>query len=44
MQFISGAVNKVKDGYLFAIDWIEGHPHLTLWAGVVVMICALVFA
>lgn len=36
-------MDKVKDGYLKAIDWIEDHPHLTLWsaAGAIVVALAL---
>lgn len=33
-------MDKIKDGYLKAIDWIEDHPHRTFWSslGVVALV------
>jgi hypothetical protein len=34
MQTISNVLNKIRDGYVKAVDWVEDHPHLTIWASV----------
>lgn len=31
MAALSRPLNALKDGYLKAVDWIELHPHGTLW-------------
>lgn len=36
-------MNTLKNGYLKAIDWIEDHPHLTLWSAAGAIVLALVF-
>ena len=28
------AMNWVKDAYVFCVDGIAAHPHMTFWAGV----------
>ena len=43
MQFISDAINKVKDGYLKAVSWIDTHPHKTFWLAVSALVLARVF-
>ena len=40
---MSNALNKVKDGYLKAVGWVDYHPHLTLWLATVALLVALVF-
>lgn len=35
-------MDKVKDGYLKAIDWIEDHPHQTLGYAVAAIVVAIV--
>jgi hypothetical protein len=34
MQAISSVINKVKDGYIAAINWMGGHLHITFWSAV----------
>lgn len=29
---MSSIINKVKDGYLKAVDWAESHPHVMVLA------------
>lgn len=36
------AVNAVKDGYLYVINGIAQNPNITLWAGVGLIVLALV--
>lgn len=43
MDYINRAVNAVKDGYLFVIEGIASHPHLTAWVGAGLIVLALVF-
>ncbi len=40
---MSNALNKIKDGYLAAVDWVELNPNKTLWAAVVVIALAVRF-
>ena len=39
---MSAIFNKAKDYYLKAIDWIDTHPHMTLWSALAVMAVLLV--
>lgn len=34
-------IDKVKDGYLKVIDWVEAHPHWVFWGGIVAIVAAL---
>ena len=43
MSIISGVINKVKDGYLKAIQWVDDNPNKTLWFATAALILALVF-
>ena len=40
---MSNILNKIKDGYLAVVDWVELHPHAALWITTGVLIVALVF-
>lgn len=42
MQAISSVINKLKDGYLKAVNWIATHPHIALWSGGAVAVLAVV--
>lgn len=42
MDYLSRAVNAVKDGYLYVIEGVVGHPHITVWSGVGLIVLALV--
>jgi len=35
-------MNTIKDGYLRSVDWIEMHPHSTLWCAVAAIAVAIV--
>lgn len=39
---MSTTINKVKDGYLKAVQWVADHPHKTIWAAVAVIGAAVV--
>lgn len=41
MDKINSALNFIKDGYLYVIDGIAGHPHITFWAGLVAIVLGL---
>ena len=40
---MSNVLNKVRDGYVAAVDWIEDHPHQTLWAALAALAVAAWF-
>jgi hypothetical protein len=39
---MSKAINAIKDGYIYVIDGIDAHPHITLWSGLGLIVLALV--
>lgn len=43
MQAIGNIINKVKDGYLKAAQWIVEHPHIAMWSafGAIVVLAVL---
>jgi hypothetical protein len=43
MQAISSVINKVKDGYLKAVQWVVNHPHITMWSAFGAIVLGLVF-
>lgn len=38
METINKAINKIKDGYLYAVDGIASHPHVAFWVGSVAIV------
>lgn len=36
-------MNKIKDGYIWTIDFVEAHPHLTFWGGMIALIASFWF-
>lgn len=42
MDYLAKAVNAVKDGYLYVIEGIAGHPHIAFWSAVALIVLALV--
>ena len=43
MDYLAKAVNAVKDGYLYVIEGIAGHPQTTFWTVLGLILIALVF-
>lgn len=41
METINKIINFVKDAYLYVIDGIAGHPHITLWSGLALIVLGL---
>lgn len=39
---MSKALNKLKDGYLAAVQWVDDNPQKTLWLAMAALIAALV--
>lgn len=36
-------MNKIKDGYLKVVDFVEYHPHKAFWIGMAVLILSFWF-
>ena len=43
MAFINKAINAVKDAYLYVINGIANHPHITFAVGIVVIVLGIRF-
>lgn len=43
MQAISAIFNRIKDGYLRAVQWVVDHPQKTIWSAFGAIVVALVF-
>lgn len=41
MDYLNRAVNAVKDSYLFVIEGIAAHPHITCWSAIALIGLAL---
>ena len=41
MDYLAKAVNAVKDGYLYVIEGIAGHPHIACWTAIALIGLAL---
>ncbi len=39
---LSAALNKIKDGYLRVVDWVDDNPQKSLWIASGLIIGALV--
>lgn len=42
METMNKAVNAVKDGYLWVVQWVDDHPHKVVWLWPASLILALV--
>jgi hypothetical protein len=40
---MSEFINRIKDGYVAVLDWIEDHPQSALWSAVAIVIVLAVF-
>lgn len=43
MDFINKAVNVIKDAYLYVINGIADHPHITAWSGLALIVLGFWF-
>lgn len=39
MDKLETAINKIKNGYIVAIDWVVAHPHRTVWSAAAAIAC-----
>ena len=42
MNYLSRAINAAKDGYLYVIEGVVSHPHITVWVAVGLIVLAKV--